>query len=31
VSLAQIQDNLRHLRLYRIQERLEAALEDLKK
>jgi len=31
VSLAQIQDNLKHLRLNRIQERLETALEEASK
>jgi DNA replication protein DnaC len=31
MSLSHIQDNLRHLRLYRIQERLESALEEAAK
>ena len=31
MSLSHIQDNLRHLRLYRIQERLETALEEAAK
>lgn len=31
MSLAHVQDNLRHLRLYRIQDRFETALEEAAK